>query len=394
MKKWLVVALVSAFLSTVLHFYLVKRTYELQIGTDQAVSLCHINENFNCDSALLSPYAKVFNIPLSNFGVGFNLILSLLLIFLLLRVFHQSLSFWRRKSFYLAVVIGIASLVMMTISFIEHVYCPFCWGTYVFSFLSIAFLWLAFKKDILAENFVTFVKQNLKGSSGLFIVGGILGITFFLHISFTTHFDIKSNLEKTNAVFIDWQNEKSIEFPLPPIFKQDSPSSKMTIVEFADFLCPACKKVHSSLKVFLQSHKNVDFHFYAYPLDGVCNSGLKRVRKGLTCELSKAVICGERQKKGPAVHSFIFEKQREFAKNESNQEKVSSLFENLTQTIPLDLEKFSNCMKDSKTEEFLKEMVHMGNEIGLYSTPTLYVNGRLLRGYSNLLLTRIYDHLE
>ena len=133
MKKFLVISLFFTLLSSLGHFYLAKRAYQLETGTAGESQICNIGQNINCDSALLSPYAKIFGLSLSNFGLSFNFILSLLLLGFL---FFGAGSYWKNISFYLAGVIALSSVIMAALSLIYHLFCPVCWALYLFSFFS------------------------------------------------------------------------------------------------------------------------------------------------------------------------------------------------------------------------------------------------------------------
>ena len=98
--------------------------------------MCHITEQVNCDPALLSSWSRVFGVSLSSWGFSFNLFLTLLMGFFLLGFLSLN-DFWKNLSFCLAGAIGVASLVMMAVSFIMKLTCPLCWATYLLSGFSL-----------------------------------------------------------------------------------------------------------------------------------------------------------------------------------------------------------------------------------------------------------------
>ena len=391
MKKLLAIALLFGTISSLGHFYLAKRTYQLEAGEASASKICTIGENINCDSALLSPYSRVFGISLSNFGLAFNLVLSVLLFFFWL--FGVS-DYWKNISFYLAGGIAFVSVVMAVISLVNHLFCPVCWALYIFSFALAVTVFFVFRGDL--SHPVSFIKQAMKQKSSYILGAGLLLIGLFFHVNFVNSFDIKSQKDIIEAVFHDWQYEKEITLQPVHLLQKGSFKSNIVVAEFADFLCPMCKKVQPTLKNFLTHFPDVNFQFYVYPLDGICNSSIDFVQSGLSCELSKAIICAEKQKKGWAAHNFFFEKQSRFLAVQGNKNKIKDLFQNLLSQTSMDKNQFESCMKDPSTMEKVKQSALAGEQARIQGTPSFFINGKKVRQHSSklLILRKAYEHLR
>ena len=390
MKKLLIISLFLGLLSSLGHFYLAKRAYQLDAGTASASRICNIGENFNCDSALLSSYAKLFGISISDFGLGFNLVLSGLLITFLL--FGAS-AYWKNMSFYLAGGIALSSIVMVIISLVNHLFCPVCWALYLLSFLILWLLFLSFKNDLIKP--LSFISQSVKHRSFYISGGSILLISLFFHMNFMTSFDLKNQKEVLTALFQDWQYEKAIQIESPPLLQKGNGESNMLVVEFADFLCPACKRVQPALKRFLNHFPDVKFQFYVYPLDGVCNPSIDLTRSGLSCELSKAIVCANKKNKGWLLHDLIFKKQNYFLGIQGDEEKSKALLKKMLIQLNVDIRPFEICMKDIKVLEMVKQSALAGEQAGIQGTPSFFVNGKPIQYSSNLLIFKtIYDHLK
>ena len=394
MKKWIILAFGAAFISSCIHLYLTNRSYQLTAGTAQTSAICNINEKINCDSALLSPYAKIFNVSLSSFGVGFNLSLSLILLFFLWGFFNTS--YWKTTTVYLSGFIGLTSLVMIAISFLENLYCPLCWATYLLSFVAFVPLFFIFKKEVLSTSFQKFILDSIREKSGIFLGSFILIISFFLHMIFVVTLGIKDSAKQFEAILLDWDGEEALNFSTPPLLKSGPANSKMTLVEFADFMCPSCQRVQPSLKAFLETHKNVTFHFYVFPLDQTCNDEISFKGTGVTCLLSRSAICAEQQGKGWLVHDFIFKEQESFKSNLADKDKVANLLKNMIQVIGLDSQKFTSCIENPKTKQLVKEMAKMGSKANIPGTPTFFINGKLLTSSNNLsaILNYVYNYID
>ena len=391
MKKILSLALLVSLFSSVAHLYLANRAYQLETGLAQESSICNIGEKMSCDSALLSPYAKVFGLPLSNFGLSFNFILSALLLGLL---FFDLSSFWKNISFYLGGVIAFSSVFMAVIAIKENLFCPICWTLYLLSFLLFGILFWLFKTDL--KKPVPFILKSLQQKPVYILSGLLIFFSFFIHALFVSQFDLKDQKEFLEAQFQDWQYAEEVEIDLTKaLIQKGSGKGNMQIVEFADFLCPACKKVQPSLKQFLRHHPDVTFSFYAYPLDGLCNPAINLKRAGLSCELSKALLCGQEQEKGWELHDFIFEQQNHFLKAQGDEKKVKTLMEKMLSENNISKKEFELCMENPETLEKIKQSALAGQKADIQGTPSVFINGKAIPYSPKLLILQtLYEHLN
>ena len=456
MKKWMLAALLPALMSVFAHSYLARRHYELQAGEFRESAICHVSEKINCDPALLSPYGKLLGISISNFGIGFNIILCLILImFLLFPPRPGESGFWKQTSFYLSGAIALASLAMLSLSFALDLYCPVCLILYVLSFMPPAALFFAFRGDVYPLRPLIFAQKFFLGADepekpaasappaaeksasrgenprqsagpsaggrggiwrvwrpgrdrrGLFIMGGLLAASFFVHMAFINSFGYS---EEAEAAFADWRTEKPRRFSEAPVLAfgqaaglrfldkkapaETSKPPKVLIVEFADFLCPYCRQIEPVLKGFLRAHKGAALHFYIYPLDRACNPAMEHGGSGASCELGRALICGAGQKRGAQMHDLIFKRQEDFKAAYADSEKISRLLKETAKEAQLDLSQFSLCMKSPEAREKLRLSAKAGNDAGVKGAPFLYVNGKRLRAGAKTLLpllSRIYN---
>ncbi|MCZ0931529.1 MAG: thioredoxin domain-containing protein [Oligoflexia bacterium] len=389
MKIGIGTACFFALLSVCGHFYLAKRAYQLSAGLAKQSAICHINENINCDQALLSPYAKIFNFSISDFGFAFNLIVFLLILFAL----KFSLSdYWKNLSFYLSSLIALSSLGMAFLSLLHSLHCPVCWSLYLFSFILLASLFFAFKSSLKSP--LVFILQAVQEKSSYLLAIVIFLCALFLHISFVNAYNIKDQKEIISALLTDWQYEPPIKIPPQHLIQKGAEDSSIVIVEFADFLCPSCKRVQEPLKRFLKNFPDVKFYFFAFPRDKACNDSFPFSRSGLSCELSKAIVCA----KGKAweFHDFFFDKQAQFQTAEGDTEKTQKLLDEIINKTQLDKAQFELCMKNESTLEKVKLSAQAGGQAEIEGTPSFFINGKKLRSYDPqlVLLYKIHQYLK
>ncbi|NIS70071.1 MAG: thioredoxin domain-containing protein [Proteobacteria bacterium] len=86
-----------------------------------------------------------------------------------------------------------------------------------------------------------------------------------------------------------------------------------------------------------------------------------------------AALAAERQGKFWEFHDLLFKDY-----NRLNEEKVKEI----AQRLNLDMEKFEKDRKDPQIRAMINRDVSEGNRAGVRGTPTVFINGRLLRNRS------------
>jgi len=158
-------------------------------------------------------------------------------------------------------------------------------------------------------------------------------------------------------------------FLLPPRadVKADGPSTgnanaPVTIVEFSDFECPFCGRVVETLKKIESTYGDkVRLVFRDYPL------GIHRTAK----RAAEASHCAEDQGKFWEMHDKLFSKNGPISD--------ADLYR-YAQQIKLDHDRFDQCLTSGKYKEAWKPSQEEGLRVGVMSTPTFFINGRLISG--------------
>lgn len=156
------------------------------------------------------------------------------------------------------------------------------------------------------------------------------------------------------------------------LIRSDSPSegpsgAKVTIVEFADFQCPACAEVNPTINAIESAYKNQVRLVYRYfPLPQHTNA----VPAAIAAEAANE------QGKFWEMHDLLFKNQTDW-ENSSNPNEI---FTSYARQLGLDETKFAAALKDSSVKAKIDEGVKDGNTLGVNATPTLYVNGQKYNG--------------
>ena len=150
-----------------------------------------------------------------------------------------------------------------------------------------------------------------------------------------------------------------------------SPQAPIKIIEYMDFQCPACANGARLLENFIKSNPD---KFYLevryYPLEMHFHA----------MRAARFAECAGRQGKFWAMHDILFKEQSTWAPL-LNAEPV---FGEMTRTIKLDPRKLQQCLADPKVNDRILKDRETGKAKEVKSTPTYFVNNKLLVGTLNL----------
>lgn len=141
--------------------------------------------------------------------------------------------------------------------------------------------------------------------------------------------------------------------------------SKVTVIEFGDFQCPACASVHPMLKQLTQEYGDkIAFVFRHFPLSSIHSNADLAARA--------AEAAGE-QGKFWEMHDLLFERQGGW----SGALKARDRFVEYAQELGLDTDKFDTDLTSSSIEDHIALDKGDGQALGVNSTPTILINGQV-----------------
>jgi protein-disulfide isomerase len=166
------------------------------------------------------------------------------------------------------------------------------------------------------------------------------------------------------------QKPRAIEAKNRPFKGADD--AAVTVVEFSDFLCPFCAKAAKYLKLAESgNHDTARFVFRHYPLDKSCNRNLRSNVHPGACLLAEGSVCAAEQNKFWEYHDIAFETKGKITR---------SVVMDVASNIGLDSSAFESCLNSGRGLKVVSEDINAAAKAGVNSTPTLFVNGRKLRG--------------
>jgi len=145
----------------------------------------------------------------------------------------------------------------------------------------------------------------------------------------------------------------------------------VTIVEFGDLECPACKAAQPNITKLIQEEPKAKLIFQNFPLESVHKWALLGA-KYLDC------ISRENSDIAWKFINSVYEHQAEISP-----ENAETMLKGYAKEAGADPAAASACAAKPETEKRVRESVALGVKLGVTSTPTFFINGRKVVGFGN-----------
>ena len=149
---------------------------------------------------------------------------------------------------------------------------------------------------------------------------------------------------------------------------QGPANASVTVVEFADFQCPHCKEFNDLLGPILQKWPQAKFVYKDFPLVDI-HPWAETAAVGAHCAFQQSAAAFWK------MHDAIFAQQ-----DVISTENVWDKLNGFAADEKLNLDTFKACMSSEDAKKFVETERAEGAELGVNSTPTIYVNGRPVVG--------------
>ena len=156
-------------------------------------------------------------------------------------------------------------------------------------------------------------------------------------------------------------------------------NAKVTIVEFADLECPACREAQPVMERLYTDFPEVRFIFQSFPLTQL-HPWAARAASYLDC------IARGSNEQGFTFISSVYSHQREIesiirrtgddGKAIIDDNEVAGRMKHYADTSGADVAKTAACAASSETAARVERSASLAQALAVNSTPTLYVNGR------------------
>ncbi|MEZ5292462.1 MAG: thioredoxin domain-containing protein [Vicinamibacterales bacterium] len=136
----------------------------------------------------------------------------------------------------------------------------------------------------------------------------------------------------------------------------------ITIVEFSEYQCPFCARVTPTLKALEEKYAGkIRLIYKDFPLQNHLQAP----------KAAEAAHCAGDQGKYWELHDRMFQNQQQLQVPQLKQSAGA---------LGLDQAKFDQCLDSGKYASIVQEDIAYGEKMGVGSTPTIYINGRLVSG--------------
>lgn len=142
--------------------------------------------------------------------------------------------------------------------------------------------------------------------------------------------------------------------------------AEVTIVEFSDFQCPACRAIQPLIsQIAAQYPEDVRVVYRHFPLTQHRYAELA----------ARASEVAAMEGKFWELHDILFEKQPEWDAAGSAEE-AQELLAGYAQQIGMDKDVFTEKIQSDTVKSIVARDLSLGTQLGVNSTPTIYVNGQ------------------
>jgi protein-disulfide isomerase/uncharacterized membrane protein len=337
---------------------------------------CTINQQIDCVPVLSSEYAYLFGVPIAWFALA-----AYAGIAVLAAVAAVSSSAARRRQLANLLLVGAVGSVVVSayLAWVAFVVigsvCPQCASLYVVNLLLLASTaWLAG-----AAQGSTRDRETWRGRArgiGAGVVGALVVLAagiLWKGVAPPIALSPAEVCARDPQFCSQYKGLPVVAVDVPGGHLKGRPDAPVTIVEFSDFECGHCKLAHEGLKQALPVYGDqVQVRFHHFPLDGTCNPSIPPGGgHKYACLAAMAAECAAAQGKFWQYHDALFDHQPHFAREDLLR---------YADAVGLDRARFLACLDSDAPRGAVRQDVASGTRLGIDSTPTLYLNGRTVRG--------------
>ncbi len=374
-RAWLIgfaiLGLVASGMSTWVHYKLLREA--------GFTSFCDISSTVSCTDAYLSRYGSLWGVPVSLLGLLWSIVAAALA-----WVSYRGRDEARKSApgyLFVLSTIGLAMVLYLAYAslFILHTICPFCVTTYI-AVIGL-FIVSGSVMDYPMSSIPRYVARDLKQLARsplaialvlVFAAGAVTAIAFFPR-------DRAGDAQQPQAATTGAQTPQQTEFERmyfsQPIADPGVPmeGAKVLIVKFNDFMCPACGESYREYKPVLAKYNAeypgaVRLVVKDFPLDPKCNFNTPTGPHPAACEAAVAVRLAAKRNKMVEMEEWLYSHQAGLTP-----QAVKDALQEVAGVTDFD-------DQYPKVIQQVKEDIAAGGALGIRSTPTFFINGRMVKG--------------
>jgi protein-disulfide isomerase len=353
----------------------------VQLAADpNFASFCDVNHIINCDVVLSSRYATLFGVPVAVYGAAHYVAVALLgaAVWVGQRRAASARALRRARRaagwlFALALFGLVYSGFLAGVAFfVIRAICLMCGGLYFVALAVFVAAWKArgqFTRLGAAER----QRRDRWVMRGAVAVGAaVLGLAAWEALGPAANLDA-SDIATARPEFYKWYYAQPVrQVPADNGNVLGPVSAPITLVMYSDFECGHCASLARTLQETLpRYHGEVRMIFHHFPLDGSCNPSMPNGVHRSACRAAVAAECAAVQNRFWQYHDALF----------ANQQRLddASLL-SYAARVGLDRVRFEACLASPEARARVQRDVESGRLLGIESTPTVFINGREIKG--------------
>jgi len=337
-------------------------------------SFCDINATVSCTQAYLSRYGSLAGVPVALGGLVFFL-------FVLILVWgaggKSRISDSAPAYVFAASTVALAVVLYLAYAsfFILNAVCPLCVATYIAvigifiisggaSSLPMTSLPRRASRDlrVLVTTPLAIVVALL------FLAGAASAVALFPHDgsqSAASGAAATPLTEQQRSEFQRWyEMQPKVQVPYT------AEGAKVLVVKFNDYQCPPCKQTYEAYESILAKYepRGVKYLMKHYPLNPQCNSSVPTMVHPAACEAAAAAVMAKSKGTYDKLAAWFFANQGTLSPA-----TVREAAKTVGGITDFDAQ-YAKAIQEVKTD------ASTGSVLGVTSTPTFFINGRLLKG--------------
>ncbi len=343
------------------------------------LAACNINSAINCDAVAASKYSEVFQIPLGVWGLGYFIAMSLLSLSVFLN--HKSAKEHEPTWFLLAAMGLLTSIILGSISLgVLGTVCLVCIAIYALTTVQAGLAWKMWSRRRGSLDFS--LKTTYAGltTAGIAVILTVLAFNFSKPVGvLPTEFqdtpgkhDAPTSLPPLASSPKEIPLNKNVYSGLGEDFRQGPDDAKIVIVEFADYMCPACG---TTAPILEDLHKQLGnralFVFKNFQLSKQCNASMQNDMHAFSCDIAKIARCAGSIGKFWEYHLKAYQEQTKASKEMAIE---------WGKGVGLTPKQMNECFASKDIQAKLLDDAALGEKLGVNATPTIFINGRQYQG--------------
>lgn len=312
-----------------------------------------------CDAVRVSRWASLFGISMPVYGMLFYVGMATLIV---IRTLKPSLhSRWMYRLTMIGVTAGLIESIFLTgVQALEiKQYCTWCLASAVTAMLLFVIAWGDRPKHIEAHDAVKEFRVLFYILLSAIVIGTI---SMFILLAPKTGGErpvIEELVPSSEAADL----AKKALYPSSMTFA-GSASATVTIVEFVDFECPACRAFYPEFqKVKAKLGDRLRYSYRMFPLPIHEHS----------FDSALAAVCAKQQ--------GMFYQYSDLLMEEEGLERKDLI--RRAAELRLNMDQYSACLNGTESKDEVRKDLEDGGSLGVNSTPTIFVNDMMVQGLPN-----------